>query len=448
MLREAVVGEIVCISLPDRPHEPWMIGELQHAPLPATEADVAEAKALGFTVKVGASVLRLTKYEPFEFGSRKFIQTKVPLVVPSGRLRRHQLLSNEPRPRLTAKMKAESRFCDTTFELKEADLRAIVALVTSERGTIGDFKVDSILDHRIVVQRGKPVDQFKTKWAGWDRCEDLTWEPLAHFESEAHIARCNALISEKAAATAAAAKTAEAPGAASSSTQSAAEDAKVAVGSKPGKQTAQQQAKLAAKQQAQLDREEVAAIKASQQKAAAVAAASAADAASPAVGVAGAAGSADAGVPDAGAADAASAAADAAPAPAIADPPADQPAEGAKAPPVRYDSIGDMLSLAKLAECPVVGDGNCGFYAFLAADGQIEHCRRRRLGTPSVADYSAQQSLRCRCYDWLTDGGSALSKYMHTCDGHMDSSSWAPAMLTKIIMRQRAFGPSNGLLCE
>ena len=78
MLREAVVGEIVCISLPDRPHEPWMIGELQHAPLPATEADVAEAKALGFTVKVGASVLRLTKYEPFEFGSRKFIQPRFP----------------------------------------------------------------------------------------------------------------------------------------------------------------------------------------------------------------------------------------------------------------------------------------------------------------------------------------------------------------------------------
>ena len=189
MLREAAVGEIVCISLPDRPHEPWMIGELQHAPLPATEADVAEAKALGFTVKVGASVLRLTKYEPFEFGSRKFIQTKVPLVVPSGRLRRHQLLSNEPRPRLTAKMKAESRFCDTTFELKEADLRAIVALVTSERGTIGDFKVDSILDHRIVVQRGKPVDQFKTKWAGWDRCEDLTWEPLAHFKASSQSAQ-------------------------------------------------------------------------------------------------------------------------------------------------------------------------------------------------------------------------------------------------------------------
>ena len=32
-------------------------------------------------------------------------------------------------------MKAESRFGDTTFELKEADLRTIVALVVSERGT-------------------------------------------------------------------------------------------------------------------------------------------------------------------------------------------------------------------------------------------------------------------------------------------------------------------------
>ena len=42
---------------------------------------------------------------------------------------------------------------DNTFELKEADLRAIVALVVSEKGTIGEFRVQTILDHRVVVIR-------------------------------------------------------------------------------------------------------------------------------------------------------------------------------------------------------------------------------------------------------------------------------------------------------
>ena len=119
----------------------------------------------------------------------------------------------------------------------------LAALITSERGTIGDFKVESVLDHRVIVQCGKCVDQFKTKWAGWERDEDLTWEPLAHFKSEAHIARCNALIAEKTAA----AQTAKAPRGASSSAQSPAEDAKVAsaaVGSEGSKEAAKQQAKL------------------------------------------------------------------------------------------------------------------------------------------------------------------------------------------------------------
>jgi hypothetical protein len=199
MLEESVAGHMVCISVPDQPHEPWMLGVLQGAPAPATASDVAEAQKLGFDLKEGASVLRLTKYEPFEIGSRRFIETKVPIVVPAGRLRRHHLTSNEPRPRLSAKMKAESRFGDTTFELKEADLRTIVALVVSERGTIGEFRVEAILDHRIVQQRGKPVDQFLTKWFGWERNEDLTWEPLSHFEDPAHLARCKAVMAKRAA---------------------------------------------------------------------------------------------------------------------------------------------------------------------------------------------------------------------------------------------------------
>ena len=53
-----------------------MLGVLQGAAAPATASDVAEAQKLGFNVKEGASVLRLTTYEPFEIGSRRLIETK------------------------------------------------------------------------------------------------------------------------------------------------------------------------------------------------------------------------------------------------------------------------------------------------------------------------------------------------------------------------------------
>ena len=38
-----------------------------------------------------------------------------------------------------------------------------------------------------------------------------------------------------------------------------------------------------------------------------------------------------------------------------------------------------MLALANLKEVRVVGDGNCGFYAYLAAEGKLEHSQRARL---------------------------------------------------------------------
>ena len=151
MLSDASAGQMVCVSIPDQPHEPWMLGMLKGGVAPAAVTDVTEARALGFTVKEGAMVLRMSKFEPFEVGSRRFIETKVQIVVPAGRLRRHQLQSNEPPPRLSSKMRADSRFLDNTFELKEADLRAIVALVMSEKGTIGEFRVQSILDYSIVL---------------------------------------------------------------------------------------------------------------------------------------------------------------------------------------------------------------------------------------------------------------------------------------------------------
>ena len=57
MLEESVAGHMVCISLPDQPHEPWMPGVLQGAAAPATASDlVAEAQKLGFNVKEGARV--------------------------------------------------------------------------------------------------------------------------------------------------------------------------------------------------------------------------------------------------------------------------------------------------------------------------------------------------------------------------------------------------------
>lgn len=66
------------------------------------------------------------------------------------------------------------------------------------------------------------------------------------------------------------------------------------------------------------------------------------------------------------------------------------------------------------------------------------------MGTPSVADHAAQQALRSQCYDWLTHEGSAVAKYMHACDGHRDTSSWAPSMLKKLKAGKERPGTQMG----
>ena len=91
-----------------------------------------------------------------------------------------------------------------------------------------------------------------------------------------------------------------------------------------------------------------------------------------------------------------------------------------------------MLGLAHLTRLPVIGDGNCGFYSVLAATGRIDHCRRKRLGTPSASDYSRQQLLRDNCYKWLTGVGKAVSAFQFEADKGAVTSSWAPTMLQKI----------------
>ena len=125
-------------------HEPWMLGRATGKARAAIADDVREGALLGFEIVEGAEVLRLIKFEPIDVGSRRYIETKVVLVVPACALRRHQLESNSS-PRLTAKMRADSRYRDTTFELKEADLRVVVALMASDG--IGSFKVASIDAH-------------------------------------------------------------------------------------------------------------------------------------------------------------------------------------------------------------------------------------------------------------------------------------------------------------
>ena len=190
MVSELDAGDMLCVCVPRNEHEPWMLGRAIGKAIKATADDVNEAALLGFTIKEGAAVLRLRKYEPFDIGSRRYVETKVDLVVPTSRLRRHKLQPNS-NPRLSAKMKADARYGLLTFELKEADLRIIVALMAQDG--VGDFKVAAIVGHRTIMQRGKPIDQFRVRWDGWDRDEDLTWEPLSHFTDAEHIAQCHKL---------------------------------------------------------------------------------------------------------------------------------------------------------------------------------------------------------------------------------------------------------------
>eukprot|EP00966_Prymnesium_polylepis_P211612 4900374-Prymnesium_polylepis.2 len=467
MLKEVVAGEMVSVSLPSRVHEPWMLGRLQGEPVEATEADVAEAKELDFSVKAGTMVLRLTKYEPFEIGSRRFVETKVKLVVPASRLRRNKLESNEPKPRLQTKLKDASRYGEDTFELKEADLRAIVAISASE-GDIGAFRVECILEHRVVTQRGKQVDQFKTKWQGWSREQDHTWEPLCHFEDAEHIKSCQVLIAKSAASTSQPADPKE------PSPQPAAPAAPaVPSQKKPAKvPTPLQKQPVKVATQSQADREEEMAILAAQKAARAssadasrTASASNADTSTADVGStqndesdadASAADTsrADASTNDASRVDASTAGAskvDASTADGTSGDPSSPdassssassgsdkphkgrtPAPAASATPSRHDSIGAMLSLANLQRQPVIGDGNCGYYAILAAAGKMEHCSRKRLSAPSPADYAAQQTLRKSCHTWLTGDGKEVSAFQLSCDKDASSSSWAPANLDRI----------------
>ena len=162
MVSEVDAGDMLCVCVARNEHEPWMLGRAEGKATKATVDDIKEAALLGFSIKEGTAVLRLLKYEPFDVGSRRYVETKVKLVIPTSKLRRHKLQSNtSSSPRLSAKMKADARYGVLTFELKEADLRIIVALMAQDG--VGNFKVAGIVAHRTIIQRGKPVDQFQVR---------------------------------------------------------------------------------------------------------------------------------------------------------------------------------------------------------------------------------------------------------------------------------------------
>eukprot|EP00964_Phaeocystis_antarctica_P081213 scaffold50788_cov68-Phaeocystis_antarctica.AAC.3 len=189
MAPDLMPGMMLCIAVEGSEHEPWMLGQLSCEITKATESDVEAMQELGYKgVRLGQRVLRLTKFEPFAVGSRKFIETKVSIVSPLSALRRHKLESNAEKALRKPVTFLSSRFGTKTFELKEVDLRAIVAIVMKDKnGGIGDFKVERLDDYRVVMQRGKPVDQWLVKWCGWERECDLTWEPRSHFTDPKHL---------------------------------------------------------------------------------------------------------------------------------------------------------------------------------------------------------------------------------------------------------------------
>lgn len=186
MLEQLEEGSMQCARVKGSIHEPWMLGRLRDSG-PATESDVAEAKELGYSIKAGANVLRLQKYEAMETGSRNYVACKtINLVVPASALRRHNMLSNADTAtagRRCSRIKAGERYEASTFELKEADIRAIVAIMATEG--LGTFKVEKILAHRTVTVRGKAVDEFLCKWEGWSRPGDDSWQRMADFEDDA-----------------------------------------------------------------------------------------------------------------------------------------------------------------------------------------------------------------------------------------------------------------------
>ena len=85
-------------------------------------------------------------------------------------------------------------------------------------------------------------------------------------------------------------------------------------------------------------------------------------------------------------------------------------------PQARYSSVTEMLALANMKLVPVVGDGNCGFYAYLGTRGKLQHSKRVPLGMPSAADYAAQQELRVKCVHWLQNEGSGVTAYQFGSD--------------------------------
>jgi hypothetical protein len=448
--------QFVCVFVKGSEHEPWMIGQLTAAqPSAATVDDVQSAQALGFsTVREGATqVLRLTKYEPFEVGSRRFVETKVTLVVPTTALRRANLQPNNPNAIKTSAKQRGPRYGQGTFELKEGDHRAIVTIMAAEG--IGEFKVEKLLGHQFVTVRGKLVDEIRVKWVGWDRGEeDLTWERLDNFaddgevrveaEAMAQQARVRRAAREAAIAGAAAAareaaaaagedeadgKEAEAdPGSARGSAadekMSAAEEeagpsAEKTPDETPCEMDAEQQTELAAEAAAASAAAEEAVRAADQlaEEAAAdeAAAQEAERAAKQQTELAAEAAAASAAVEEAvraaeqlaeeAAAEVTRAAAKAAHCCHFV------PHEGksckqaradwiASRRQVTYSSAETMLELVDLAELSVVGDGNCGYYACIATrnDGSLKHPIRQRGVTPF--DYNAQQTLRNACVHW------------------------------------------------
>ena len=480
MIKAVTDGQYVCVIVKDNPHEPWMLGRAGGGVEKATAKDVKEAAELGFTIKVGAEVLRLIKFEPFELGSRRYIETKVPLVVPATALRRGELKPNNVNElRKSARIKNQaSRYGDSTFEVKEEDLRAIVAILGSE---IGDFKVDKLLAHRVVVQRGKQVDQFQVKWQGWEREEDLTWEPLSAFGDDEALLAEAADVKAKAAAAAQAATEERA-----ATAQREAEQERAAV------EAAKAEAEAAAAEHARREQEAAAQVAAAEEAEAAAAAAAAAEAA--AAKAAAEATAAEAAAAEAGADEVASteqaaregtskagatnraltqaprsmltaeSGAERDTAAAAASSSASRAAEEAKLSRARaeeakeaaakaaaavvraeqasrqitvragyFESLKEMLSLAGREVVPVAGDGNCGFYAFLGCEDAIEHCRGRTRA-PTARDYAAQQNLREECVKWLQDRPQLTGWHagMDAVSNSRRQSSWSDAAIKKL----------------
>ena len=114
-------------------------------------------------------------------------------------------------------------------------------------------------------------------------------------------------------------------------------------------------------------------------------------------------------------------------------------------PGAKYNSLSEMLSLAQLKVVPVEGDGNCGFYSFLTSKGnKIEHSKQAQLGTPTVADYQAQQQLRAKCVEWLQNAGSGVTAY-HFGTENVPTSSWSPTNIERLRRGKERAGDAMGV---